>query len=605
MSSMEPPGNPRQALEQAEKVVTGSDGPESASYLEAVDSVQRLIDAMSLDPRGLQDQDADTFEEAQSLLQLAMSRMEDEFRQLLDLHSESVDPEWLFDPVANPSFGSLSEDMTAQIAAGDDSGEGEEEVATSRPLSNLNLLLDMLPLEIVPSLMEIAVRMISSGYKTECCQAYIQVRKAILEESLYRLGVEKLSIEDVLKMSSESLETEIVKWMKALKVSVGVLFPSEKQLCEQVFLQLPSVSEWCFAEVGKGAITQLLNFAEAVAIGRRSPEKLPRILDMYELLRDLLDDIESIFSGASCANLRSEASGVLYRLGEAARGTFAEFASAIKKDTARNPVPGGAVHPLTRYVMNYLRLLSCFSNTLNEILGNRRAGDSLPGRVDDEGSNPGSPFDDNAWQRRDESPLSVQTIYLVELLEDNLDGKAKLYKDNALQYLFLMNNYQYIVQKVRASEVRRQLSDDWLRRHMSKVRQSHNAYLRGAWHKVLACLRDEGLHSGGGSSFSGGISKTVLKEKFKQFNTTFDEVVKTQQSWIVSDPQLCADLRISIVEMLLPAYRAFLGRFRNLLESERNSERYLKYAAEDLESILNDLFEEGTLVHRRGSFSTT
>lgn len=600
---MESPGNARQALDEAEKTVTGSDGPASPSFLEAVDTVQCLIDAMSLNPSGSQGQERETLDEAQSLLQLAMSRMEDEFRQLLELHSESVDPEWLFDPVANPSFGSLSEDTVAQFVAADDSGEGEEETATSRSLSNLKLLLDMLPPEIVPSLMEVAVRMINCGYKTECCHAYIQVRKPILEESLYRLGIEKFSIEDVQKMSSESLETEIVKWMKALKVSVGVLFPSEKQLCEQVFLQLPSVSEWCFAEVGKGAIMQLINFAEAVAIGRRSPEKLPRILDMYEELRDLLDDIGSIFSGDCCANLRSEASGVLHRLGEAARGTFAEFASAIKKDTARNPVPGGAVHPLTRYVMNYLRLLSCFSNTLNEILGNQRGNDSLPLRVD-EGSNPGSPCDDSARQRRDESPLSLQTIYLVELLEDNLDGKAKLYRDNALQYLFLMNNYQYIVQKVKASEVRRQLSDDWLRRHMGKVRQSHNSYLRGAWHKVLACLRDEGIHSGG-SSFSGGVSKTVLKERFKQFNATFEEVVKTQQSWIVSDPQLCADLRISIVEMVLPAYRAFLGRFRNHLELERNSERYLKYSAEDLECILNDLFEEGTSVHRRGSFSTT
>ncbi|MCO5560259.1 hypothetical protein L7F22_013870 [Adiantum nelumboides] len=599
---MEPPEDLRQALDQAGKTVTtSSDGPASASYLEAVDSLRHLLDDMFLGQHTSHDQDHDTLDEAQSLLQLAMSRMEDEFRRLLEVHSESVDPEWLFDPVANPSFGSLSDESAAQITAGDESGEGEEEVATSRPLSNLKLLLDMLPPEIVPSLADIAARMCDCGYQMECCQHYIQARKYVLEESLFRLGVEKHTIEDVQRMSSDILETEILQWMKAFSVSVGVLFPSEKQLCEQVFVELPSVSERCFAEVGKAAMTQLLNFAEAVAIGRRSPEKLPRILDMYEELRDLMEDIGSIFSGASCANLRAEASGVLCRLGEAARGTFAEFASAIKKDTARVPVPGGAVHPLTRYVMNYLRLLSCFSKTLNEILGNQRGADSFLSRAD-EGSNPGSPYEDNSRQPQDDSPLSLQIVYLIELLENNLDGKAKLYRDSALQFLFLMNNVQYIVQKVKASEVRRQLSDDWLRRHMGKVRQFHNAYLRGAWHKVLACLRDEGIHSGG-SSFSGGVSKSVLKDRFKQFNATFDEVVKTQQSWIVSDPQLCADLRISIVEMVLPAYRAFLGRFRNHLESERNSEKFLKYSPEDLEFTLNELFNDGSSVYRRGSFS--
>ncbi|KAH7279842.1 hypothetical protein KP509_37G039600 [Ceratopteris richardii] len=599
---METAQEPRRILDQVGKVITGSSSPTSASFMEAVDSLQHLLDNMSL---GIHDQNSETLDEAQSLLQIGMCQMEDEFRRILEMHSESVDPEWLFDPIANPSFSSLSRERSAEIAAAvEDSGEGKQEEDESSLPPNEKPLIDMLPPEVVPILSEIAVHMMTSGYRMECCQTYIQVRRPIMEESLFRLGVERFTIEDVQRMSPDVLENEIVRWIKALSVSVRILFPSEKRLAEQVFATSSSISEWCFAEVGKGCMTQLLNFAEAVAIGRRSPEKLPRILDMYEDLRDVLDDIDSIFSGSSCTNLRSEASDVLCRLGEAARGTFAEFASAIKKDTARNAVPGGAVHPLTRYVMNYLRLLSCFSNTLDEILGDQRSIDSLP-RVVDESSNLGLSPDESGRHSDDESPLSMQIVYLIEQLEGNLEGKAGLYKDTALHYLFLMNNYQYIFQKVKASEVRKQLSDEWLRRHRGKVRQFHNSYLRGAWHRVLACLRDDGIHSGSGSSFSGGVSKSVLKDRFKQFNATFEEVVRTQQSWIVSDPELCADLRISIVEMVLPAYRAFLGRFRSHLESERNSDRFIKYTAEDLESILNDLFDEGNLSHRRGSFSST
>lgn len=45
-------------------------------------------------------------------------------------------------------------------------------------------------------------------------------------------------------------------------------------------------------ETAKGCVMQLLNFGEAVAIGRRSSEKLFRILDMHDALADVLSDIE-------------------------------------------------------------------------------------------------------------------------------------------------------------------------------------------------------------------------------------------------------------------------------------------------------------------------
>jgi len=107
--------------------------------------------------------------------------------------------------------------------------------------------------------------------------------------------------------------------------------------------------------------------------------------------------------------------------------------------------------------------------------------------------------------------------------------------------------------------------------------------------KVLSCLRDEGLHVGG--SFSSGVSKTALKERFKSFNAAFEEVHRSQSTWIVPDAQLREELRISIAEKLLPAYRSFFGRFKNHLESGRHSEMYIKYSPEDLENTLLDFFE--------------
>ncbi|MCO5607730.1 hypothetical protein L7F22_061930 [Adiantum nelumboides] len=191
------------------------------------------------------------------------------------------------------------------------------------------------------------------------------------------------------------------------------------------------------------------------------------------------------------------------------------------------------------------------------------------------------------------------TLSLLELLEKNLDTKSKLYKDPALTLLFLMNNLHYIVQKSKDVEIRKLIGDEWIKRHSGKLHQYHTDYRRTAWTKVLSFLRDDGISVSGGSI--SGTTRNLLKERFKNFNSAFDENVKAQSSWIVSDSQLCAELQISITEMILPAYRNFLGRFQNHLDVVKNRERYVKYTPEEVEDQINALFEgsSGSMNRRR------
>lgn len=47
------------------------------------------------------------------------------------------------------------------------------------------------------------------------------------------------------------------------------------------------------------------------------------------------------------------------------------------------------------------------------------------------------------------SQLASITMRIMQALQSNLDVKSKMYKDTALQLLFLMNNIHYIVKSVR------------------------------------------------------------------------------------------------------------------------------------------------------------
>ncbi|MCO5612605.1 hypothetical protein L7F22_066873 [Adiantum nelumboides] len=579
---------------------------ESESYLHAVDELQDLMGSLSLSKS-----EREAFDRAQSLLQVAMSRLEEEFKHLLLTHSSSVDPEWILEIVAVQSLS--GEESPGLVCKEELDGAGpcitnvcddgafvddeDDDLSLGPPLHSVNFTIELLPSDVISDLNDIARRMIAGGYGRECSQIYSGIRKAFLEQSLLRLGVEKLSIEDVHKMAWELLEVRIKKWVHTLKVAVRVLYASERILCEQVFTGLTLWRESAFADLARSSMLQILSLGEAIAISRRSPEKLFKILDMYETLWDLIPDINLIFSDDVCCNVRAEAHGILVRLGEAARGTFAEFENAIQRDASKIPVPGGAVHPLTRYVMNYIWLLFSYSGTLRRLLGDKKMAmvcHSGTSSINDEGSRNGT---DHL------SPLAVQIIWLTVLLECNLDGKSKLYRDIAQSYLFLMNNAHYIVQKVKQSELSSLVGEDWVRKHAGMVRQYATNYVRAAWMRALACLRDEGIVVSG--SFSSGISKVALKERYKTFNSCFEELLCTQSAWIVPDPQLREELRLSIAEKLIPAYRSFSSRYQSYLDSGRHPGKYVKYTAEDLESCLLNLFEgtSSPTVAKRRSFS--
>ncbi|XP_027335199.1 exocyst complex component EXO70A1-like isoform X2 [Abrus precatorius] len=544
--------------EAREKMIFEGEREEVDLYLQAVDEIQRSLSSLTLSPSS---------DKVNSAIQIAMARLEDEFRNILISHTNPFDPT-IEDPQQDPSLPSSSSPSPsfAQHDEDDDvdvenkllrfNSDGASSTVNSSYRSTSSIReIDLIPSDAVYDLRCIAERMISSGYLRECIQVYGSVRKTAVDGSFRRLGIEKLSIGDVQRLEWEQLEAKIRRWIRAAKVCVRTLFASEKKLCEQIFDGVgTAIDDACFMETVKGPAIQLFNFAEAISISRRSPEKLFKILDLHDALMDLMPDIDVVFDSKSSETIRVQAAEILSRLGEAARGILSEFENAVLREPSKVPVPGGTIHPLTRY-----------------------SGD------------PSTPDMDLA-ELEGKTPLAVHLIWIIVILQFNLDGKSKHYKDASLSHLFMMNNVHYIVQKVRGSpELREMIGDDYLRKLTGKFRQAATSYQRATWVRVLYCLRDEGLHVSGG--FSSGVSKSALRERFKAFNAMFEEVHRTQAVWLIPDSQLREELRISISEKLIPAYRSFLGRFRSHIESGRHPENYIKYSVEDLEDAVLDFFE--------------
>ncbi|KAK4267171.1 hypothetical protein QN277_023989 [Acacia crassicarpa] len=579
--------------EAREKMIFEGDRQEVDRYLQAVDEIQRSLSSASI---------SDTEQDkVNSAIQIAMARLEDEFRNILISHTNPIET----DSLTDPSSSVHSESPLAEgVELDDDSNVEDEEHAsiikaeellrfnsdassthhsTYRSTNSIREI-DLIPSDAIYDLRSIAERMISSGYLRECIQVYGSVRKSAFDANFRRLGIEKLSIGDIQRLEWEQLESKIRRWIRAAKVCIRTLFSSEKKLCEQIFDGLgTSIDDSCFMESVKGPVVQLFNFAEAISISRRSPEKLFKILDLHDCLMGLIPDIDVVFDSKSSETVRVQSAEILSRLAEAVRGILSEFENAVLREPSKVPVPGGTIHPLTRYVMNYISLISDYKQTLSSLIvskpstGSRYSGDpSIP--------------DMDFTELEGKAPLAVHLIWIIVILQFNLDGKSKHYKDASLSHLFMMNNVHYIVQKIKGSpELREMIGDHYLKKLTGKFRQEATSYQRATWVRVLYCLRDEGLHSSGG--FSSGVSKSALRERFKSFNAMFEEVHRTQATWLIPDSQLREELRISISEKLIPAYRSFLGRFRSHIESGRHPENYIKYSVEDLENDVLDFFE--------------
>jgi len=549
------------------------DPQDSFEYLEVLYKIRRLSERLrSLDPCGEAKQLDELTVYANDLSEMAMARLEEEFVYLLTHYKQPLEQEVLSfrstedGSVEDFSSSSFSEEQSEGKAAPNDIIGGPE-----------HFVPDLIQPGALSAVKSIAKFMFLNGYDKECCQAYINSRQNAIDEYFGSLRLDKLSIEELMNTSWYKLNTLIRRWNRAMRVFIRVYLVSEKRLSNHVFGELTdSTADSCFYEISFNSVMQLLSFYVSVAIGPPKTEKLFRLLDMYEVLNDLLPEAESLFESGYDDMILNEYHEALLQLGESARKTFAEFKYAIQSYSSSNAVARGEVHPLTKYVMNYIRALTAYSKTLDSLLKDTdRRHLHLASDIQ---------LMANACPSFTATALHLQSV--AAILEANLEAGSRLYRDDRLQNIFMMNNIHYMVQKVKNSDLKSFLGDDWIRIHNRKFQQQATRYERASWNNVLSYLSDDGLCAAGDAA-----SRKTIREKIKNFYLSFEEVYRVQTAWSVPDDQLRDDVRISISLKVIQAYRTFVGRYSSFLDGSRHRDRYIKYRPEDLETLLLDLFE--------------
>ncbi|MQM23063.1 hypothetical protein Taro_056124 [Colocasia esculenta] len=514
---------------------------------------------------------------AQSLMQAAMRRLQKEFYQILSANRDRLDP----DSVSTSTRSSLSLGSNYSVS---DLEEEEIRRATEcigevERVSNLAMA----------DLLSIADCMISCGYGKECVDIYKTIRRSIVDEGLYKLGFEKITPQHVQKLDWEILDIRIRSWLGASKVVIRTLFSGERALCDHVFASSDTIRQTCFAEISKEPAVNFFAFPELVASKMKlSPERVFRILDLHGSITEVWPEIEAVFSSESISAVRSQATSSLLKLGEVVRCLLADFESAIQKENSKAAVPGGALHPLTRYVMNYVAFLADYSDVLDGIYADYpfHIPTPLPEsffHAPTSTSAPSSPsFRGGDYLTT--STTSVRIAWLVLVLLCKLDSKAEVYREVALAYLFLANNLRYVANKVQGCKLLELLGDVWAARQEAKARGYASSYERLAWSKVLAAIPQD-------RAAMANMDAQAAREQMRRFNEAFEGAYRGQAKWVVPDGRFREELKLSIARKLVPAYRAFYDSCRPLLREESGSRpAVVRFAPEDLGNRLSDLF---------------
>lgn len=508
-------------------------------YLKAIDEIRILVESLESVTVKKSMKMKEIFDQAQTIQQVAMVRLQEELVHILDRNKQCFEHEYVSLPVCEEDFVyeesiiSNEENLVENASQRASSGTETEEY-----------LMDLVHPDMIPHIKSIAKTMFNSGYDQEFCRTFVKFWGETVADYLAILSIERLRIADVLAMEWKCLNSKIRKWRRATRQIICVYLSSAKCLFDQVLGEYGCTSSICFVEASKASVLCLLDFGQAVALGPHRPEWLYCFLDMYDVLFALIPNVEALYPHETDLIINTEFHELLDRLGDSAKATFIGFGNYIASSSSTTLSPNGYIHPLTKYTVNYMMCFADYGDTLNSLLEDNHA-------------------------------VTHHLLSFTSKLEANLDAQSNSYQDIALKHIFLMNNMHYIVQKVQSSKLGTYLGDEWIRHHICKYRKYATCYERITWSSMLPLLHEDGKSG-----------KTTLKARCRAFATSFEDLYRNQTGWCVPDPKLREELRISVSMTVIHAYRHFVSKISSSI-----GDKYIKYPEQDLATYTLDLLE--------------
>ncbi|CAN6539780.1 unnamed protein product [Malus baccata var. baccata] len=437
-----------------------------------------------------------------------------------------------------------------------------------------------------------------------CIDIYVKVRYKRVAKALMRLNPDYLKThtpEEIDEIPWESLETAITLWIQHFELAVKAVLVSEKKLCEQVLGGIMEGVEgliWreCFAKIADKIMAVFFRFGEGVAQSSKEPQKLFKLLDMFDSLEKLKAGFSEVFDGESGTDICTRFRELEKLLVHASSKVFWEFGLQIEGNSDGLPAPpDGSVPKIVRYAVNYLKYLATenYSVPMAKVLRTEQI-----------------------WKagilskpETDENLLKNAICNIMEALQRNVESKRSSYNNNSrdrdkigisihMPHVFGMNTYWYIYMRTRNTELGKLLGDGYLRNNY-KVVAEESAYLyqKQSWAPLVRILERDDLEE----QQSKEAKAVLVRVKIEAFMKGLGDISKRHRGFcVIPDVDLREQIRAATVKLVIPAYTEFVNSFSGLLQGK------VYLGPDSVQELLEKVFDGGDgKLKRRGSKDRT
>lgn len=272
---------------------------------------------------------------------------------------------------------------------------------------------------------------------------------------------------------------------------------------------------------------------------------------------------------------------------------FPEFLDDVKHSGIKQAAIAvdGTVNEVTSNSLNFLRRLLDYQDTVQIML--QSIGESNWHSSSDgaglKSSASVATLSRQVSQGIGSNPGIIRKYFLdvLDALNSNLESKSRQYKKSVVASIFLLNNYHYVYKSIRShpkllSVVGKEIEVKYEKLYL----KSKDSYL-DSWKPILERLMSIMVIPKDHLKTS---EKNSIKDKLKDFNTDFEDANKLQKNIAIPDSELRATTIKEIRTLLVPLYTRLLEKIQTA-DFSKNPQKYLKYDAAAIESMLDRFFD--------------
>ncbi|XP_048466575.1 exocyst complex component 7 isoform X6 [Rhincodon typus] len=553
-----------------EKIIKEGPAGRLEEYLNCMAKIQKAVEYF-------QDNNPDSPElnRVKFLFEKGKESLESEFRNLLTRHCKAVPPVIILD-----------------LIAGDDEIETAEDPA-----------LNLLPENILQDLTCISMWLVEYGRNLDFMNVYYQIRSNQLDRTIKGLK------EHFRKNSSSSgvlYSPAIQNKRKDTPSKKAIKRPGKEDIldseidsyihCVSAFVKLAQIEyqlltgiipehhqKKTFDSLIQEALDGLMVEGESIvstarrAIMRHDYSAVLTIFPILKHLKQMKQEFDQVLQGTA-ASTKNKLPVLITSMETTGAKALEEFADSIKNDPDKeyNMPKDGTVHELTSNAILFLQQLLDFQETASAMLASQETGSST------------STYNFEFSRRL----LSNYICKILGNLQLNLHSKAKVYEDTALGAVFLLNNFNYILKSLEKSEliqlvaVTQKNADKTYKGHIDE--QLH-IYQR-SWGKVTSPINESNMPAIQPGTKLKDKERQAIKDRFKAFNDGLEELCKIQKSWAIPDKEQRDKIRRAQKENVTGVYSNFWQKYANV-PFTKNTEKYIKYRVEQVEDMIEKLFD--------------